>query len=457
MHFFDEFGENDAFAQENAEEIAAELERRQEVSDVVLTPDAFDTNFYLDYCPNYIPKEDEEGFDDEQDEEYTSANDSPKDRQPFNRFKELSETDKAFIEQYSLRAHREPVTSPWDEVQHCATIAEGIYSVSTAGHGGIMIDAELAPYVLSPEALREGLREGGYYCYEEDAAIYIPLRELYDKGILKKTDRYFTDSYVVSDKDKKNGYVPYKTLTEAEKEEFIGQWSTTLDEDIAQWYPGYWQARQSAEQNAQNGKNTDLNSVLDQTDLGGAKTRFKNNVAAIRLAKFLHERNAAATDAERKTLAKYVGWGGLPQAFDETNRQWQKEYAELKSLLTSEEYEAAKGSVLNAHYTSGEVIGGIYAALERLGVKGNNRILEPAMGTGNFFGYMPKEIADGAKLYGVELDTVTGRIASKLVPAGERAGKGIRGNKLPERLFRYCSEQCAVRRVRGVRQRVFAA
>ena len=149
--------------------------------------------------------------------------------------------------------------------------------------------------------------------------------------------------------------------------------------------------------------------------------------------------------------------GGLPQAFDETNRQWQKEYAELKSLLTSEEYEAAKGSVLNAHYTSGEVIDGIYAALERLGVKGNNRILEPAMGTGNFFGYMPKEIADGAKLYGVELDTVTGRIASKLYPQANVQVKGIRGNKLSERLFRYCSEQCAVRRVRGVRQRVFAA
>ena len=204
-------------------------------------------------------------------------------------------------------------------------------------------------------------------------------------------------------------------------------------------------------------ENTDLNSVLDQTDLGGAKTRFKNNVAAIRLAKFLHERNAAATDAERKTLAKYVGWGGLPQAFDETNRQWQKEYAELKSLLTSEEYEAAKGSVLNAHYTSGEVIDGIYAALERLGVKGNNRILEPAMGTGNFFGYMPKEIADGAKLYGVELDTVTGRIASKLYPQANVQVKGFEETNFPERLFRYCSEQCAVRRVRGVRQRVFAA
>lgn len=149
----------------------------------------------------------------------------------------------------------------------------------------------------------------------------------------------------------------------------------------------------------------------------------------------MHERNAAATDAEKKTLAKYVGWGGLPQAFDETNRQWQKEYAELKSLLTSEEYEAAKGSVLNAHYTSGEVIGGIYAALERLGVKGNNRILEPAMGTGNFFGYMPKEIMDGAKLYGVELDTVTGRIASKLYPQANVRVKGFEETNFPNDYF----------------------
>ena len=151
---------------------------------------------------------------------------------------------------------------------------------------------------------------------------------------------------------------------------------------------------------------TDLNAVLDQNELGGAKTRFKNNIAAIRLAKFLYARNAAATDEEKKILAKYVGWGGLAQAFDETNKQWQKEYAELKSLLSDAEYSAAKGSVLNAHYTSKEIIDGIYSALQRLGVKGNNRILEPALGRGNFFGYMPQEIAAGANLYGVELDTV---------------------------------------------------
>ena len=128
---------------------------------------SFDTNFYLDYCPNYIPKEEEDGY-----EEYIKSfeENSPREiKAPFNRFKELSENDKAFIERYSFRAHREPSLSPWDEVQHCETIEEGIYIVSTAGHGGIMIAEELAPYVLSPEALSEGMREGGYYCYEEDA------------------------------------------------------------------------------------------------------------------------------------------------------------------------------------------------------------------------------------------------------------------------------------------------
>ena len=186
---------------------------------------------------------------------------------------------------------------------------------------------------------------------------------------------------------------------------------------------------------AEQGENTDLNTVLDQSDLGGAKTRFKNNVAAIRLVNRLYTENRNPTSEERRTLAQYVGWGGLPQAFDESNQQWQKEYTELKSLLTSEEYEAAKGSVLNAHYTSKEVIGGIYAALERFGVKGNNRILEPALGTGNFFGYMPQEIGDGSKLYGVELDTVTGRIAAKLYPQANVQIKGFEETSYPNDYF----------------------
>ena len=159
-----------------------------------------------------------------------------------NRFTELTPEDRSYYESYIQRPYREPTYSPWEEVQDCTVIAPGIYSVSTAGHGGIMIAAELAPHILSPEAVAEGDRDGWYYCYE--------------------------------------------------------------------------------------------------------------------------------------------------------------------SLLSDAEYSAAKGSVLNAHYTSKEIIDGIYSALQRFGVKGNNRILEPALGTGNFFGYMPQEIAAGANLYGVELDTV---------------------------------------------------
>lgn len=255
VRFFDEFDRDEEFVKANAEEIAAALERREEVADVEVTPDAFDTNFYLDYCSNYIPKEGEDGYD------------------------------------------------------------------------------ENEPYSI------------------------------------------------------------------------------------------------------QQGEDTDLASALDQTELGGVKTRFKNNVAAIRLVNRLYAENANPTAEERKILLQYVGWGGLSQAFDEKNESWKKEYAELKALLSAEDYEQARSSTLNAYYTAKDVIGGIYAALEQLGVKGNNRILEPAMGTGNFFGFMPKEIAEGSRLYGVELDNITGRIAAKLYPQANVQIKGFEDTSFPDDKF----------------------
>lgn len=182
--------------------------------------------------------------------------------------------------------------------------------------------------------------------------------------------------------------------------------------------------------------NTDLTKIgFEQSELGGAKQRFKNNVEAIKLVNRLINTQKEATDDEKKVLAKYVGWGGLAQAFDEHNAAWQKECKELKDVLDDEEYAAAKGSVLNAHYTSKTVIDGIYNALTRFGVKGNNRILEPAMGTGNFFGFMPQEIADGAKLYGVELDRVTGKIATKLYPQAKIQIKGFEETSFADNSF----------------------
>ena len=182
--------------------------------------------------------------------------------------------------------------------------------------------------------------------------------------------------------------------------------------------------------------NTDLTEIgFEQSELGGAKQRFRNNVEAIKLVNRLIISQKEATDDEKKVLAKYVGWGGLAQAFDEHNLAWQNEYKELKDVLSVEEYAAAKGSVLNAHYTSKTVIDGIYKALTRFGVKGNNRILEPAMGTGNFFGFMPKEIADGAKLYGVELDKITGKIATKLYPQAKIQIKGFEETAFQDNSF----------------------
>ena len=182
--------------------------------------------------------------------------------------------------------------------------------------------------------------------------------------------------------------------------------------------------------------NTDLTKIgFEQSELGGAKQRFKNNIEAIKLVNRLINSQKEATDDEKKVLAKYVGWGGLAQVFDERNVAWQNEYKELKDVLNEEEYAAAKGSVLNAHYTSKTVIDGIYKALTRFGVKGNNRILEPAMGTGNFFGFMPQEIADGAKLYGVELDRVTGKIATKLYPQAKIQIKGFEETSFADNSF----------------------
>ena len=156
---------------------------------------------------------------------------------------------------------------------------------------------------------------------------------------------------------------------------------------------------------------------------GGAKTRFANNAAAIKLLKTLEKENRTATPEEQEVLAKYVGWGGIANAFDSRKPDWSKEYNELKGLLTDEEYRAARASTMNAHYTSPTVINAIYSALDNMGFNGG-KILEPAMGIGNFFGAMPENIRANSDLHGVELDSVTGRIAKQLYPNANIQIKG---------------------------------
>ena len=147
---------------------------------------------------------------------------------------------------------------------------------------------------------------------------------------------------------------------------------------------------------------------------GGAKTKFSRNLEAIRTLKLIERENRTATPEEQGILSRYVGWGAMPQAFDSANREWAKEYADLQSVLNPQEYEAARASTLNAHYTSPTVIKAIYEAVKNMGFKTGN-ILEPSMGIGNFFGLLPEDM-QGSRLYGVELDSITGRIAKQLYP-----------------------------------------
>ena len=167
----------------------------------------------------------------------------------------------------------------------------------------------------------------------------------------------------------------------------------------------------------------------DHLGKGGAKARFRANMDAIHLLKQLETEGRAATTGEQETLSSYAGWGGIPDAFDESKSDWAKEYAELKAALTPEEYEAARGSTLNAHYTSPTVIRAIYDALSNMGFEGG-RILEPAMGVGNFFGLLPDSMSS-SELHGVELDSITGRIAKQLYPEAEITVAGFETTNRP--------------------------
>ena len=291
--------------------------------------------------------------------------------------------------------------------------------------------------------IAEGIKEsteGNYITFFEDFGadkdfVIAHRKEIADELCLREevsdvemTDECFDVNYYTdclwNYKDEKDDSLPVRDLDEEEDEEWESSIASGEIKPIEQ------QNEPTKE------SNTDLTEIgFTQSELGGAKQRFRNNVEAIKLVNRLIISQKEATDEEKKVLAKYVGWGGLAQAFDEHNLAWQNEYKELKDVLDDEEYAAAKGSVLNAHYTSKTVIDGIYNALKLFGVKSNNRILEPATGTGNFFGFMPKEIADGAKLYGVELDKITGKIATKLYPQAKIQIKGFEETAFADNSF----------------------
>ena len=171
----------------------------------------------------------------------------------------------------------------------------------------------------------------------------------------------------------------------------------------------------------------------DKLGHGGAKTKYGFNIAAIRTLQAIEAENRMATAEEQEILSRYVGWGGIPQAFDAENASWSTEFAELKVLLSEDEYDSARSSTLNAHYTSPIIIKAIYQAIENMGFKKGN-VLEPACGIGNFFGLVPESMAE-SKLYGVELDSITGRIAKQLYQSTNIVVQGYEETNLPDSFF----------------------
>ena len=209
---------------------------------------------------------------------------------------------------------------------------------------------------------------------------------------------------------------PEKTFEEVLDEQPVsiqvnGQWQTFPNAKAAE-EASYEEYKANLRHNAQNFRITD-----EHLGEGGPKAKFQANIEAIKLLKYLEGTTAQATPEQQEVLSRYVGWGGLADAFDPEKPAWASEYAQLKELLTPEEYAAARSSTLNAHYTSPTVIQAIYEAVSRMGFETGN-ILEPSMGVGNFFGMLPEEMRN-SRLYGVELDPVSGRIAKQLYPKAD--------------------------------------
>ncbi|MCB6198956.1 SNF2-related protein [Acetatifactor sp. DFI.5.50] len=209
---------------------------------------------------------------------------------------------------------------------------------------------------------------------------------------------------------------PEKTLDEVLDEHPVsiqvnGEWQT---------FPNVKAAEEASyEEYKANLRRTTENFLITDDHLGegGPKAKFQANITALKLLKYLEETTGQATPEQQKILSRYVGWGGLADAFDPEKPAWAAEYAQLKELLTRSEYAAARGSTLNAHYTSPTVIKAIYEAVGRMGFETGN-ILEPSCGVGNFFGMLPEEMRN-SRLYGVELDSISGRIAQQLYPKAD--------------------------------------
>ena len=250
-----------------------------------------------------------------------------------------------------------------------------------------------------------------FYCGEDQKRYYQETKQKADRDKMNPVYKRFFD---IEDSVKAN-------RLETRERAIANGWETKIDEN------GHVVSDDAAQ------KKYNFHYNLWEMEKGGAKTRYQWNMDAIRTLKQIESENRLATPEEQKTLSKFVGWGGLSQAFDENNAGWSKEYAELKDLLSDEEYSAARATVNNAFYTSPEIAMCINSALVQFGFRGGN-VLEPSMGIGNFFGSMPAPM-QRSKLYGVELDSISGRIAKQLYQNANISITGFENTTYPDNFF----------------------
>ena len=253
--------------------------------------------------------------------------------------------------------------------------------------------------------------DGNIFSVAHDSkGIQFTLRSI-DNGISKETfDFSWTEvAKLTADLIKHDKYITQDDIDRRNQRGFKTEKSDIKPENISA--PDEKSEQQiKADEKTQNFTITD-----DNLGEGGAKTKFKNNLLAIQTLKQIESEDRTATPEEQEILSKYVGWGGLAQAFDSENEQWSKEFAQLSNALSPKEYEDARKSVLDGFFTSPAIIDGIYEALDKFGFNGGN-LLEPSCGVGNFLGKMPSEMAEHTNIYGVEIDSISGRIAKQLYP-----------------------------------------
>ncbi|MBO5351702.1 MAG: DUF3849 domain-containing protein, partial [Lachnospiraceae bacterium] len=374
------------------------------------------------------------------------------------------ETEKADIEQLNERLYemsavvkicgalnRKDVVG-WNEETQAVTIADDERTLKGKEVYDFLF-AEAADYVMmqtisgeTEKALEmDGLlKNARQYASRYEGELSVEQEETQERFSVTETSDAFTEPFAVWDNEKEDYHVEEDGTvptfeTEPEAEEYV----SGKNEPEAAVEPLLEQESQNDAEAPKEQPPIDKSGAVNfhiapETEESAgkgfaAKEKFRQNVEAIRTLEKIEGENRIATRAEQEILAKYVGWGGLADAFDETKANWASEYQELKSLLSAEEYDSARESTLNAHYTSPVIIKAIYDAMERMGFSKGN-ILEPAMGIGNFFGMLPENMQE-SRLYGVELDGITGRIARQLYPNADVKITGFEKTDYPNDFF----------------------